>query len=1193
MKRITARLLAFLPVVLLGAVVASAQLPTGTILGTVKDASGAIVPGADVSARETQTNQTRAGKSGADGGYRFDALPVGVYELTIQASGFQKIVQSGLTLEVGQQLVSDFTLQVGSTSQTVEVSAAAVSLVDTTSSSLGSVVNQEQITDLPLNGRNYNDLTLLQTGVIKTLNSNISQIGFNGTSYSSNGAPQRSNMYLLDGDILVNLAGNNGSSALGTTLGVDGIQEYKVITNNFDAEYGMVMGSVETVVSKSGTNSFHGDVFDFIRNSVLDARNYFDLPSARLPNGHRNPEFRRNQFGGALGGPIRKDKTFFFATYEGLRATLYTTNTTTTTGSIAATTAINPTPCHGPAGTVFQGSNSAGANYCPQLATIAGSPTPTLAPQMAPFINTYPAPNLPGTANNYGFNFNQTTPENYGQIRIDNVISDKDTVFGRYTFDKSQLPFVGSFNMSYTLENSQNQFFTVAENHIFSSTLLNTARVSFTREPLLYGLIATNPLFSTPAFQLLPNSINLFGSMSATGIGAIGTSGVAPRFETENIFSGSDDVNYNRGRHSIKFGAIFNHYQYYGAQHGVDRGSLTFQNLATFIAGTTLTTFNINVPGADNVTRYFNFSTMGFYIQDSWKVFPRLTLNYGMRYEPETTVNEIHGNYGSLLNWPASPVFTLQHAAFSNPSLRNWSPRFGFAYDVFGNGKTAVRGGFDVLYDLSTFGTSVINEGGFGPPLSQNISTTTYSVTHPIVTIPVQYPAPNTFQVSMRGVNPYQESQPHLLAYNFSVQQQLPARMALTVAYAGSHGIDITQSNEGNNVLPSGVPGLDAKGNPACIEVHPGTALNNASQFDGSATSCYAINTTTNPQCWPAQGLASSNNFAQPKVPGVNPNGLDCFDRQNSNNLSMAFVSNTGESFYNALNVTLNKNVSQGLQFQLAYTWSKTSDAMQGSTAVDTGDIVREPLHPLSDYGPSTFDVRNNFHFNAQYHLPNFVSAESFVGKFVDGWALNGILSLQSGYPFNVFNATDRAGIAYLPGYSNRGEPDLVPGRNNNNTTHGLSSGTCPSLAGGLPLGGHPNSPSTPAGSPPRFWFDPCAFTLQPAGFIGTAPRNFLRGPGLANVDFSIVKDIAIHKLGEAGKLQFRAETFDLFNHPNFSLPNGTISTGACAPGTADALTGCNFALSGGGGTITSTVGNSAALPGGDRQIQFGLKLIF
>ena len=355
MNRMPKSLVVCLAVFLLGASAMLAQLPTGTILGTVKDASGAIVPGADVTARETQTNQTRTGKSGADGQYQFDGLPVGVYEITVQAAGFQKILQSGLTLQVGQELVSDFSLQVGSTSQTVEVSAAAVSLVDVTSSSLGSVVNQEQITDLPLNGRNYNDLTLLQTGVTKTLNSNIAQIGFNGTSYSSNGAPQRSNMYLLDGTIQANLAGNNGSSALGTTLGVDGIQEYKVITNNFDAEYGMVMGSVETIVSKSGTNSYHGSAFDFIRNSALDARNYFDLPPSRLIaadgiHQHRNPEFRRNQFGGALGGPIRKDKTFFFATYEGLRATLYTTNTTTTFGTEDTdTAALNAHPSPSPA----------------------------------------------------------------------------------------------------------------------------------------------------------------------------------------------------------------------------------------------------------------------------------------------------------------------------------------------------------------------------------------------------------------------------------------------------------------------------------------------------------------------------------------------------------------------------------------------------------------------------------------------------------------------------------------------------------------------------------------------------------------------------------------------------------------------------------------------------------------------------
>jgi hypothetical protein len=1192
------RLFLSMVVILLCSSAMLAQLPTATILGTVKDSSGGIVPGADITARETQTNQTRTDKSGADGAYRFDALPVGVYEITVKAAGFQTAVQSRLTIQVGQSALSDFTLQVGSTSQTVTVSAEAVNLVDTTSSSLGSVVNQQQITDLPLNGRNYNDLTLLQAGVTKSINSsNLNYIGYNGTAYSSNGATQRSNMYLLDGAIQQSASGNNGSSALGTTLGVDGIEEYKVITNSFDAQYGMVMGSVMTIVSKSGTNAFHGDGFDFLRNSMLDARNYFDLPPAKL-NGHRNPEFRRNQFGASLGGPIRKDKTFFFATYEGLRALLNTTNTTTTLGSLAF-----PTACHGPGGTVFQSTNSANPNYCPQL----GAASATLLPQIAPYLTLYPAPNLPGNAgtvngvsvpgiaSNYGFVYAQRAHENYGQIRIDNTISDKDTVFGRWTYDESSLPYVGPFNQSHTTFFSTNQFLTLAETHVFSGSLVNSARFSFTREPLSFGLTFDDPRFLTPAFELVPP--NGFGSISATGVGGIGITITSPRFQDENIFTGSDDINYNRGRHSMRFGAIFNHYQYRLIQHGQDHGSLAFGSLAAMMQGGPVSSFATNVPGADNVTRYDDVDTMGFYAQDSWKVFPRLTLNYGMRYEPTTTTKEIHGNAGTLRNWPADATFTTGSDVFTNPSLRNWSPRFGFAYDVFGNGKTAVRGGFNLLYDLSTWGVAMFNSAGFGPPLSESLTTTAYTQKFGTVQIPLVLPAPNTFQQTYRGVayaiiGTKHEAQPHLISYNVSVQQQLPDRMALTLAYAGSHGINLLQSIEGNQVIPSGVPGIDPSGNRACLEQPAGTVLNNANQYDTpAATSCYGISTTNNPQCWPAGSPAI--------LPHTGPvtfgNKTDCWSRLNSNDVSLFETQASGESYYNALSITLNKSTTHGLQFQAAYTYSRNNDNMQGVTSVDSNDIPEEPLYPHTAYGPSDFDLRNNFHFDALYHFPSVKTSHGFVNQIIDGWGINGIFTIQGGYPFSVVESVDHENINYRIGVAAAEEPDLIPGRNNGNITSGLSQGGCTGLAAGSQLGGsHPNSPSSPTTAPPVLWYDPCAFTIQPAGFVGTEPRGLLRGPGLTNVDMSIVKDTAVRKLGEAGKLEFRAEFFDLFNHPLFSLPNATVTTGSCAPATQpDAFAGCAMNTANGAGTINSTIGNSGGLPGGQRQIQVGLKLMF
>ena len=398
-----------------------AQLSTGTILGVVKDSSGAVVAGASVTALETDTGQSRTSVTERDGSYRFDSLSVGTYSVTVAASGFQTSVQSGLTLAVAQSLSTNFTLQVGQATQTVTVSTTGGTQVDTTTSALSSLVTPQTIADLPLNGRNYIALTLLQPGVTATTTaaSNGTVSLSSGQSFSSNGAPVNANNYMLDGAVLTNNQDATGGSAIGTTLGVDGIEEYRVITNSFAAEYGQKMGSQTMLVSKGGTNQFHGDAFEYLRNSALDARNEFDLnPTTPAAYGHRLPEFRRNQFGGSVGGPIRKDKTFFYGVYEGLRASLGTSSVDTT---------LNPS-CKGAAGQTIT------IAECPQL----GAASATIQPQIVPFLALFPAPNLP-TLNQYGFVFNQATVENYAQLRLDQTFSAKDSAFLRYTFDQASL----------------------------------------------------------------------------------------------------------------------------------------------------------------------------------------------------------------------------------------------------------------------------------------------------------------------------------------------------------------------------------------------------------------------------------------------------------------------------------------------------------------------------------------------------------------------------------------------------------------------------------------------------------------------------------------------------------------------------------------------------------------------------------
>src|SRR6266853_784267 len=433
----------------------SAQVPTGTILGTVKDPSGAVVAGAAITIRNVDTGDRRTAVSGTDGAYRVPQLPTGHYEVKAEQSGFRTETQQGITLNVSDNAVINFTLAVGSTQQEVTVTAEAT-LVNTANSALGGLVNEQQMADLPLNGRNYLDLSLMQPGV--TQDRNYGQGRMAGTSFSANGATVRSNYFTLDGAPVGTLFGRSTSSESGNAMGVDGIKEYKVITSNFSAEYGMSMGSQMTMVSKNGTNQFHGDAFEYLRNSALDARNFFDTPATS--GSRRLPEFQKNNFGGAFGGPIKKDKTFFFGVYEGLRQNL----------GVTAFLTVPPAGCHAPGGTTVNPAQ------CPNLA----GPT-VLNPVVAPILNTiFPTPNV--GASGYGYPSSSFTHENYGQIRVDQNFSEKDTAFARYTIQDGTLDNNGGSNVAnpssaaypwYRLAgDTRNQFLSLVETHIFSPAVL-------------------------------------------------------------------------------------------------------------------------------------------------------------------------------------------------------------------------------------------------------------------------------------------------------------------------------------------------------------------------------------------------------------------------------------------------------------------------------------------------------------------------------------------------------------------------------------------------------------------------------------------------------------------------------------------------------------------------------------------------
>ena len=1099
---------------------------TGTILGVVKDSSGGAVAGANVTARNVDTAQTRTTLADSDGSYRIAGLPIGNYEIRVEHEGLKTAVQTGIVLTVAQEVVVNVALEVGSMNQTVEVTAEAP-LVNTTSNALGALVDEHAVVELPLNGRSYIDLTFLTAGVIDNKNQSPSK-GSVGHYFSSNGATPRSNNYLLDGASMVTMYGASSASIDNTTLGIDGVQEYRVVTNSFSAEYGMTMGSQMLIASKGGTNVFHGTVFEFLRNSALDARNFFDVSSVI---GRRLPEFQRNDFGGSFGGPIKKDKTFFFAVYEGLRESK---GITTVTNDLPAT-------CRGPAGAViWNGQGTPPPNFSSTCTQIPANPlgpgtnSVKVASVIVPFIAMYPIPNLlQNNQTQYTFPYQQPSDENYGQMRVDHNFSSKDSLFGRYTADnstqESPLTYPGFTQGAYT----RGQFVTLSESHLFSPTLLNTARMSFSRTTLVLSADvapATASIYNNPATQFVSGFPE--GGFSVGGITGA-AAGAGPINRVQNIYAYSDDLNYTHGRHALKFGFLLNHYQQYINNDAFLKGSITFANIGTFLEGTPSQITAIEPGGF--LEKTFHYNTLGWYLQDDFRVMPRLTLNLGLRYEMETIPVEIYGNWSAFVNSPLTDSsMTVTSKLFgTNPTLRNFGPRVGFAWDVMGNGKMSVRGGFALLYDIGNYASDILQTLVAQTPFTKRGLTSFPSPTPatPPMTLPFTF---STVNSAVRPMN-YFWGQPRLASFNLTIERQLPFGVGLSAAYVGSRGLHLDNDMEGNPTVPSGIPS-----GGACIARPAGQALDLTSMTFGSATACYR---SGDPRINTAPTVGTVTDFYQ----------------------------DTARSWYNSMQISVSKHMSKGLQFQGAYTWSKTVDQNPGQLNLDTGNSGPlenvDPFHLSSDQGLCACDVEHNFKFNVIYYLPN-IKTQSILGKVLDGWWLSSIVSVQTGYPFSVALQSNRSLSGTSGGAAGLDRPNLVSGRSIDSITRGTTPAGCGAIPAGTPLG------------TPTLWYDPCAFAIQPLGFLGNEGRNLLRGPGFGTADISLVKDTALKFLGEAGKVQFRAELFNVLNRANFAIPNRIAYT-ASTTIVNDVENPPSPA-----GTITSTISTS-------RQIQFALKLMF
>ncbi|HVB33068.1 MAG TPA: TonB-dependent receptor [Patescibacteria group bacterium] len=1174
---------------------ALAQLPTASILGSVKDPSGAAIPGATVTATNTDTGATRTVATDSQGNYNLVELPVGNYTLKVSHTGFKSASRGGITLSVTQQALINFKLEIGATQQTVTVTGA-VPLVNTQSATLGGLVNNQTLEQLPLNGRNYINLTLLQPGVVQQRNV-VSAGGIqNGTQFSVNGAPTRANNFMLDGAVLQNLSGVNPSGLTGTTLGMDGIQEFRILTSNFAAQYGLSMGSQIVMVSKSGTNKFHGDAYDYFRNNVLDARNYFAPPPAAL-FGHRNGAFNRNQFGGSIGGPIKKNKTFFDAVYEGVREKLGVVQDTVVPAAGCHPPGANAVNNYGAGAEIWDGTGtqpSGSVGPCPDLQALNLSQNyVTLSQYTAPFLSLFPLPNVTGPCGPCSYNYAGLTPvtENFGQLRIDQNISSSDSLFGRYTIDNSSYDNAdastglsdiggGSFQQYRVVGLTRNQYLTLAENHIFTPNLLNTFRLSFSRTHThaadsYVGLPNNNLGFPiVPASTFVPNPAIGDMTIAFGGYSQLGPAEAYPAvFYLQNVYTLSDDVSWTHGNHSFMFGTLINRWNSGIGNTPSITGFLTYTDLAKFFQSTPRL-IEYATPGSSG-NRFWRYWTFGFYGQDQWRATSRLTVNLGLRYEFMKVPVEMNGRNSGLVN-PLTDPFRLG-PLMANNTLHDFSPRIGLAWDVFGNGKTAVRSGFGIYYSVGNIGTA-LQQGTIGTPPFSGLTDIlnpeqTTGLGGPTTNIPLPLPA-NLYTSGSSTATPqfvqYNAKSPYMVDWNLSIQQELPFQVGLTVAYVGDRGVHLWDYWDSNPVFPTS---FGSCGDPASLCV-PGRTV----QGLGSP-----LTIPTGVPMWDS----GSANYAN-----VNPNMPSTIE-----------IATVADSTYNALEIALDKRTGHGLSFGSSFTWGKLLDDTQGQANVAdcfaSGGLSNQyPLNMAVDKGPACFNSPYDWQVNVVYHLPGLGSS-GFVSKATNGWRMSGILSVQAGYPFSLNLASNRSGSGVL-----QGQPDMA----NINTAAVLSKYYPSSCVGGV-ASGCPYTPvlynkSTVITGTVNQWYNPNMFSMAPTfesptnsggntcangkgacvGQLGTAPRDFLLGPPLRNFDFSIAKDTKVGFLGEAGSIDFRADFFNIFNHPNFRLsPN----FGGIFGGNQSDMGPFSETPSSPSSQIVSTI------DGNQREIQFSLTMKF
>ncbi|HWP86226.1 MAG TPA: TonB-dependent receptor [Terriglobia bacterium] len=1039
---------------------ARAQSAAASLSGTVQSQAGTPIASAAVILTHLPSGFQHTASSDESGRYHLPALPPATYRLQAAKPGFALSPPELVELPAGSRLAKHVILAEEPEPKTGEASSSPPASPQATSAS-GGQISDSQLAGLPLNGRSYSQLATLQAGVTDSAAGSASR-GVGGGSLTVAGGRSDSNNFLMDGVNIMNGENLAPRSAAGVQLGSDAVLQVQVFATTYGAEYGRSSGGVLNSISRAGGSDWHATVFEYFRNSKLDARNFFD--------GAEAPPFKRNQFGATVSGPLLPDKTFFLASFEAMRDWL----------------------------------NATDVSFFPDAAI---RQSPGIDPRVKPYLDLYPVPNDISIGGGIGRNLAPQplpTDENFFTIRLDQKLTERDGVFLRYTFDDATSQSPQDTYLFSTVTNSRQQYLTLVGSHIFSPQTLASYRIAFTRPAS--SAESVGQIEIDPSLYFLPGAAQ-FGMVQVPGLNTLGPSSIYPRGDVFNTFQYAADLIAQRGAHRWKAGIDIHRYRTNSFSDWNKAGVWAFNSLASFLqAGPVGTSVTVALPGSDN-HHAFRQTLLGAYVQDEYRLSPRLSLSLGLRFETASEIRDVLRRAVYLADPLRDTAPQVGRYFRNNPSAASLSPRLGFSWSPRAAGNTTISGGFGIFYDQVL--TYVPNNRKSSAPFHNILVNPNAELA--AVYFPDIVAAAGDVPPQIQIVDYHDTVLPTVFRYTVSVQQRLAGGWQAQASYVGARGNHLFRRYERNQFpLP---------------EIGP----------DGSVffpPQCAAAGVPSQPRCRP---------YAGPINPALG---------------AVSIISTDAQSFYNAMQLSASKSLSQGLSLQASYTFSKSVDDSSTGGSTNFGQYA---LMRTLDRGLSDFDIRHRLVLNFFYNLP-FGSGRPWLqsgwySHLLGGWRIGGISSWRTGTPFSPGLNVRYKDYLFIPT-----RPNLIAGQNNNPTA-GVSRG-CGRIPAGQAVG------------TAELYFDPCVFAAPPPGTLGNAGRNTMISPDIFSMDLSLQKEFLIDA---RRRLQFRTEIFNFPNHTNFNAPSG---------GGTVIFTGENAGYNSRAGRITQTNTTS-------RQVQFALRLSF